>query len=748
MASVVIMKGADLIETTLTDDNGTYVITSALLKDSVYTISVSTTGLQQFKKTFIYPVIDPIRKIYLQEDKKTLKDVLIVSQKQLVARRTDRYIINVENSYLSNGSNGLEVLQRSPGLWINSDGSIRMKGNQPVMVMINDIVQRMSPDELAEYLKSLPSESISKIEVIHNPPAEYEAAGTGGIVHIILKKARKNGMNAGLNNTFRLQGNKYFINNGASVDYKANQFYLSANGSFSRDKNDSRAYSNISYPDKSIYNTDGTRANDNRRQFYRFGAGYDLAPGHFIGLQHSRVANQFLNTFQTSSFYKDDTSQVTGSAFTDWQRKPVFITTTFNYSWMTDSLGSKLKIIADHTHGNKTEMNVLTAFYNMQEEDLDYRIFTPIITNIYTLQADLLKILPNKMQYSAGIKFASTGKDNQFIREDNEGGLWVKDPLVSNHFRYKESLLMAYAAAEKTFHKVSVKLGIRAEETFSRGFSVTTGQRFKRNFLDIFPSFFLNHTLDLSKGNAWHISYSKRIERPGFRELNPYRLQFDNHTVMLGNPQLLPQYTHAIEAGFDWRNKYTAGIYYSLTNNIIGQLAAPVAGNIIEYQYQNLDKSKEYGINIMAPVKPLKNWNIVNNFAAYQSAFTINNIQFRQSTWAMKSSHSIVFKKVADLDIIAEYRSKYVNANTIYAALFYCDVSISKKIWKNKGRLRLYCSDISNTAREKEITNYAGTHIFFYQKRQTRNLSISFNYNFSAGKKFSNKKIEAGASDR
>ncbi|RYD73944.1 MAG: TonB-dependent receptor, partial [Sphingobacteriales bacterium] len=325
---------------------------------------------------------------------------------------------------------------------------------------------------------------------------------------------------------------------------------------------------------------------------------------------------------------------------------------------------------------------------------------------------------------------------------------WIKDTVVSNHFRYNESLLMLYAAIEKTIGKTAIKAGLRAEETFSKGRSISSGENFSRSFIDLFPSLFLNQTINETKGHAWHISYSRRVERPGFRELNPYRLQFDNQTIMLGNPFLLPQYTHAMEAGFDWHRKYAATIYYSITNNIIGQLASPVADNIIEYQYQNLDKNKEYGINLTLPVSVLKNWQIINSLSGYQSAFTINNNHLKQSTLALKTTHSIALKKLADIDVVAEYRSPYVNANTVYATQFSCDVSISKKILKNKGRLRFYCSDIANTAREKETTRYARTYIFYYQKRQTRNLSFSFNYNFSTGKKFSSKKIEAGSSDR
>jgi hypothetical protein len=748
MVTVILLKDTGFLAAGITNEKGNFFINAPLQKDSTYILQLSLVGFQTMTQLFRFPDPALSQKLVLTNEGNTLKTVVILSSKQIITRKADRYVINVENSYLANTGNALDVLQRSPGLWVTTDGSIRLKGNQPVMVMINDVVQRMSPEELAEYLKSLASESISKIEVIQNPPAEYEAAGTGGIVHIILKKARKDGFNGVLNSNYRVQGNNYFVSSGASVDYKLKRIYLSVNGSLSKDENASRALSKIIYPDNSIYNTNGTRDNDNRRQLYRFTMGYDIAARHFIGLQHMRVANQFFNTFNTTSFYKDNYNEVNGTAFTNWQRKPVFIASTLNYAWKIDSLGSQLKMIVDRTHGNKYEMNALNAVYNLPAQNLHYRIFTPITTDIYTLQADLVKHITNKMQWSTGIKFAATGKDNQLIREDAMGGAWIKDSLVSNHFRYDERLLMLYAAVEKTIGKTALKAGLRAEETLSKGRSITSGEQFRRRFTDLFPSFFLTQSINETRGHSWHISYSRRVERPGFRELNPYRLQFDNQTIMLGNPHLLPQYTHAIEAGLSWRRKYDATVYYAVTNNVIGQLASPVAGNIIEYQYQNLDKNKEYGLNISLPVTLLKNWQVSNNISAYQSAYIIHDHHLKQSTLALKTTHSIALKQLADIDVMAEYRSPYVNANTVYAAQFSCDLSISKRILNNKGRVRLYCSDIANTAREKETTKYAGTNIFFYQKRQTRNAGLSFIYNLSAGKKFTSKKIEPGNTDR
>jgi len=744
--SVVLLQKDQFLAGTTSDESGFFHLSFDFKDQEEYGIRLSQIGMAGVLHTFIYPDT-LLRTFTLQADKNFLNDITVTAKRPLITRKSDRYIINIENSLLATGNSGLEVLQKSPGIWVNSEGVIRMKGNQSVTVMINDVVQRMSADELAEYLKTLRSEDISKIEVIQNPPAEFEASGAGGIIHIILKKARKNGLNGTINSFNRLQGKTAFINGGLSLDYKINRFYISGGTSISRDRNASRGFTNVSYPDEGIYNTQGTRNNDNRRQHFRLGMGYDINKKHSVSIQSSSFANQFLNKFYTASFYKDINEETTGNAYTDWIRKPLFINTTFNYSWKMDTVGSVFKFIVDHTYGKKTETNLFIAGYSDPLQNTTYVVGTPTGTGLYSMQADYTKAWSNKLQLKIGAKFASSEKDNELIREDQLNGVWEKDTALSNHFIYRENIWMYYTALEKVFGNTTVKAGIRAEETISKGNSITSSERFKRKYFGWFPSLFINHSLNETKGNSLYLNYSRRLQRPGFRELNPYRLQFDNHTIMLGNPYLTPQYTHSVETGINFLRDYSASVYLAVTEKVIGQLATPVAGNNIEYKFENLDKNTEYGLQLSATFNIMKGWNCNNNASAFHSSYTIGKQAVKQNSFSLRSNHSISLRKIMDIEIAAEYRSPSVIANTINAYLFYCDLGLSRKILKGKGRVRLYCSDITNSSREKEVTDYAGTHIYFWQKRQTRNPSIAFSYNFSSGKKFNAKKIESSATE-
>lgn len=236
-ASVVLLQDSIALSGTTTSKTGGFSLLFNFQQNNIYFLRISLVGYVSFQTSFRYPDSN-FNKIVLVENKNILGGVTITAKTPLVVRKSDRYIINVENSLLANGNSGLEVLQKSPGIWVDNNGGIHIKGNQPANVMINDVVQRMSGDDLAEFLKSIKSEDISKIEVIANPPAEFEAVGSGGIIHIILKKPRKDGLNGSVFGRYNQQGKTPLVSMGTSIDYKIKNLYLSGSYSYTNDRID------------------------------------------------------------------------------------------------------------------------------------------------------------------------------------------------------------------------------------------------------------------------------------------------------------------------------------------------------------------------------------------------------------------------------------------------------------------------------------------------------------------------------
>jgi hypothetical protein len=494
-ASVTLIKNGKIVSGCISNDDGSFSFGYLFLTGEAYQLKVSAVGYQAYQKDFVYPDTAFAKKINLAEETRALNTVNVVAQRPLVSRKADRYIVNVEGSFLENGFSGLEVLQRSPGIWVNNDGSIRIKGNQSVMVMINDVVQRMSTEDLAEYLRALKSESISKIEVISNPPSEFEASGTGGIIHIQLKKSRTDGMVVNLSAQYRQQQKRPFFSSGGLVDYKAGNFYLFGNAFATSDESAYIATYHIAYPDNSLYNSFTNRYNHNQRVQYRLGMAYDLGKNQSISIQTigstSKLEQSFLTDVQFNS--------TTGFTNSRWLRRPDQSGNTFNYVWKIDSLGTMLKVIGDYAYSHKTELNQFEGDFSDVSRNSLFRVNTPNTTGIYSFQTDYTKALAKKTEVKTGVKFAATDRDNELINEDYVNNNWVLNQPASNHFLYNEKLYMAYASFERTAKNTSLKIGLRGEETRVDGNSVTSNQQFSKNYFGLFPSFLSTIVLIQSK---------------------------------------------------------------------------------------------------------------------------------------------------------------------------------------------------------------------------------------------------------
>ena len=669
------------------------------------------------------------------KDKKDLKTVIVTGRKPLITRKPDRFIINVENSYLANGNTGLEVLQKSPGIWVDQNGKISVKGGQAVTVMINDVIQRMSPEELAEYLRSLKSEDISKIEVITNPPAEYEASGTGGIVHIVLKKARKDGYSGFVGVQYTQQADRPYYLVGGSIDYKVKRWYLFSGYSYARDIKPISERTEMWYPNKNEYHNYTDRLDDLARHRIRFGLGVDLSAKQFIDIQTVVNLANVVNIFNSDIVYTTGSQVANGISHTSKYRNFDYVNSTLNYLYRLDTAGSKFAIIGDYTGNRKTETGYFEEKYDGILPDTHYSTRVPFATDVYSIQADLTKTIDSRTAVRTGVKYANMKRDNEFTREE------------SHRFIYQEQLWMGYANLERSFNKTSVKAGLRAEETMSKGHVVTSGKTFDRQYFSLFPSFSIMHKLKEKKEDNLFLTYSRRILRPALNELNPDRIPFSNYTATTGDPNLLPMYTHSIETGYNFLNGYTATLYFLASNNVINIRVEQAADNVIEYVFANFGSATQYGMNLAAPVQITKNWMANNSFSLFRINYNFPGRELKQMAFAAKTAHSITIPSLFDVEAIADYQSPREHPGYWNPYQFYFDLGFSKKVWNKHLIVKLYCTDIFNTLREYELTNAQDAQTIFYRKRSTRTVSLSFTYNFKGGQKFSSRKVEPGSTD-
>jgi len=473
---------------------------------------------------------------------------------------------------------------------------------------------------------------------------------------------------------------------------------------------------------------------------------YDFSASQSINIQTTGTANALLQHFYSDIDYTTAGKLTTGTAHTDWIRHPWFNSTTLIYTWKTDTIGSSLKLLADYTGSRKTESNTLVSLYDDTARNATTSTNTPSTTHIYSIQSDYTKALNDKTAFRSGAKYVLTQRDNAIMTSNYDGGAWIPNAAASNRFRYNEQLLMFYGSFEKSIGHTSMKAGLRGEQTWSKGHLVTSNESIPQDYFGWFPSLFIDHTFNEKKGNSAHLNYSRRVRRPGFNDLNPYRLQVNDFSILTGNPNLLPQYTHNIQAGYSFLHDYTADVYLLSTHHFIAQTARTIDSNVIEHQSKNFNNSTEYGISFNSAFNITKTWSTNNGFTFYHVSSQMNPTLY-QTSFSVKTSHTIPLKKIADMDVYAEYDAPYLNANARQAQIFFMDVGFTRRILKSKGRVRLSFTDIFNTFREKDLTEYSNTRIDFYQKRPTRTIGGSFSWNFNAGKVFTKKKIEQNNSD-
>lgn len=746
LVSVALQKENKTIATTLTDKQGLFRFSASLMHQQTYTLQLSVIGYKDRSVSFIYPDTSMLFQLLLEENKKTLAAITVTGKPPLLVRKSDRSIINIENSSLANGFSASEVLQRSPGVWVDNMGNIRLKGNQPVTIMVNDVVQRLDPEELADYLRSLKSDDISRIEIIPNPPSEFEAGGSGGIIHIILKKKRTNGWSGSLNTEYWQQADKPYYTAGATLNHQLNKLYLSGSVSYVKDLRSITERTSINYADLSSFNNLTHRSENIQRQQYRFAAVYDISNSQAISLQSSFSKVDWKQQFKNDEIYKDD--QLTyGTATSIRQRLLNFSSATLNYSYRPDTLGSILKVIADFSSNARNDNSEYDKINENPDKQRLWRTHIPVNTKIFSIQSDYTKVLSSKTLLTSGIKYASISRNNEMTTEDFENTSWTLTPGQNNHFLYTENILMLYTSAEQKLKNTTIKAGLRAEQTFSDGNEISSSIKFSRKYFGLFPSLFIMQSLNAEKGTTVTASYARRLTRPALNELNPARIEFGSYTSVTGNPNLLPQYSNHFSLAYQFIKNHSLEVYFVHTNNFIALSANAGVNNSIDYHTENTGTTREYGAAYSSTISPIKIWTISTNFSVYRSAYSFNEKPYRQTSFYASSLHTLTFTKIVDVDLMTDYRSPYRYTNLYTYGNFNMDIGFVRKILKAKGKLRLGFTDIFNTSREKEWTAEKDYSIAFYRKRPTRTVRVSFTYQFSSGKKMQTKNIDMGSQE-
>lgn len=749
-ATILLIKAADstaLVKGAISDNAGTYTLEN--IAPGRYRVGAQQVG---YAKTYSAPftveagqssVSVPV--LSMVEEAKKLSEVKVVAKKPFIEQQVDRTVVNVENSIVASGNTALEVLEKAPGVTIDrQNDQIQLKGKTGVIVMIDGKQTYLSVQEVSNLLKNTPSDNIEKIEIITNPGSKYDAAGNSGIINIKMKRDK----NFGTNGTAVLgAGIGRFEKTNASLNLNHREGKLSAfgsiNGFYGRRFQENELNRVIplqgrtSYIDQVSY-----RVNYSRNVNLRAGFDYNLSKKSTIGAVLTGFTNLWAqpNGINTS-YIQDENRQVTLVPTTVVRTRNQWnnLTGNINYKYDFNGKGRELTADADYSRFSADNLNDMTTTFlsaSGQEVQPSQRFRNPMDSRIDIRAAKVDYVQPTKTgKFEAGAKSSYVFTDNDLKFFDVVDGRDVVNVGQTNLFRYTENINAVYTNyATKLNKKTNLQAGLRVEQTFSEGNSVTLNRVVTRNYVNLFPTLHLSQKLDTN--NVLNFSYSRRIDRPSYQDLNPFRYYLDKYTYKEGNPYLRPQLTHALEVTHVFKGAFSTALGYSRTNDVILQ---EVPGQNPEdsttfVMTQNLKLQQNVNLTLSFPVPVRKWWTMQNNISMIYSNLNADyrggKLDIRFFTYNVYTSNNFTLGKGLTAELAAWY-----NAPSVYGVYRSqpqgaFSLGVQKRVMEGKGTLRVNVNDPFWLNQFRGSTNYQDINFKIRSRWESRVVRATFTYRF------------------
>lgn len=702
-----------------------------------------------------------------------LKTVTVTAQKPLLEIKADKTILNVDGTINAVGTDALELLRKSPGIMVDKDDKISMNGKNGVQVLIDGRSTHLSGDDLGRYLKTIQSSQIESVQLISNPSARYDASGNAGIVNIIIKKNRSFGTNGSVNGGWNIGTNAKY-NGGLAINHRNKNLNLFGNYSFNtaRNINSMNIYRTI--PD-TLFDQQGNGNSKNAAHTVK--AGVDFFPnknttigavvtGNFMDMDYN-------NSSITPIVYRPanmvNRIQIAGNKMA---RQNENMTANLNYMHASGN-GKTLSVNADYGfHHLQNDQWQPNEYYDAGGATKLYssviRMNTPSDINIYSLKADYEQNL-KKGKLETGGKISYVNTSNELKQYDIIGGENILDKDRSNLFAYKENINALYASYSRPFKGFLVQAGLRIENTNLEGTSTglkKTGtsytdydSTFDRHFTDLFPS--ASVTFNKNPLNQFSITYSRRIDRPSYKDLNPFEFRLDAYTFTRGSIYLRPQYTNSFGITHSFKYKLTTSINFSLVKDMFTAVFDTTETSKLVITNRNLANQQVVSVNVSYVINYKSYTGIINmssNYSHYKAELEERTIDLDAITFGVYAQNSLVFAKTFTAQLTGMYNAPAVYMGTYKSnAVWSIDAGLQKKIWNGKATIRTSVSDLFRTLRYTGTTDFAGQQTISASRFESRLFKLGFTYRFgnnqvkpsrqrSTGAEEENKRVQQGGS--
>lgn len=732
-------KDSSVYKGEVCDQQGIYCFEN--IRNGDYFIKITAIGYNTFYSQKIR--VDSTREttlpaFVLKASGTSLSEVEVAAFKPTIEFKKGTIVLNVENNLVAKGNTVLDLLKQIPGVLVDAQNNITINGVGGVRFLMDGRLQQLSDVQMANILGGMSAETITSIELIKNPPAKYDAEGSGGLINIVTKKAKLKGMNGSVNESYS-QGIRGRSMSVLSLNLKNNKL---------------SAFSNLSYGNQNLYDRlwmdrtltlSGTTTVFNQRndiftkqQTINFNGGveYELTPKTIIGL----FVNDNLN--HSKATQKATTNVLEGDAFnynsfsngTDIKQMYHSPNININLLHKLDTLGSQVQLSSDYTDITGDDRKFVgNHFYDQANtEILTPTLYTTHIKsryNIFFQKLDYTKICKHDLSLEAGLK-------GNFVTIYNDADYALQraavDTVFQNKYTYRERVSAVYATVSKNYKKIGASLGVRAEQTDVDGVSRTSPFTLRRIYLNFFPSSTLDYKIN--DKNSLTGSYSYRIRRPGFERMIPSRIYNDELNYSVGNPTIKPQYTHASSINYNYNHFITATLDYHRTYNFM-------------YWYSYSDKQSKVNIDTTFNFRLRNNYSLSvsvqkqikwMNFRVYSAVFYFDfrgEIQGeRANSKGMQFYTNVqtefMLPKNFKLQLSGFYVSPFYDAIQVYTPVSAVNLVINRSFFKNNLDVSLSFFDI--LYKEYQSVSSTLTDQYYYQtyRGDTRRVQLTLNYKF------------------
>ncbi len=748
--SLIRLPDSTIVKGTLSNEAGRYNLKTIVPGN--YLVKATSVGYDQaISQSFILSESHAdftVPVIVMHNASNSLSTVLITASKPLIEQKPDMTVLNVANSVLATGNTALEILARAPGVTLDQDDNISLRGKKGVTVMINDKLTYLSPAQLATLLKATDGTTIQSIEIITNPSAKYDASGSSGIINIKLKKNKQSGTNGSFT-TGVGYGNSWKDNQTLTLNHKDGD--LNVYGSFSHydSKYDHNLVINRAVADslgeKTYFNQLSSSPSTNHDNSYRVGADYDITSNNTAGFTmngyfdngHDDVASL---TNIGSSPGEIDSYLNTLSRINNTYNN---FALNLNDKLKLDTLGQSLAVDIDYSRFNNGQnAQHDTHYYELDGSGMSppgfLRQQSPSVITIHTAKADYALPINNDLKLETGVKFSDVKTDNNLAAQQQMNGVYVNDSTLTNNFIYTEKIDAGYVNLSQTFKNTKVEVGLRGEYTSSTGDLINDNDVVKRNYFDLFPSLFVNHTVN--DKNEVGFSYSRRIDRPDYDALNPFVYYLDQYTYSKGNPFLNPQYTNSFELSYTYNRIINVSFNYSHTSDLMTTVLLTDPVSEATYQTKiNLQSENAYTLNVNAPFTISNWWSVnadVNGFYIEFKSDTLLGANYNKGKIAYQAKLMQTFQlaKGYKAELLSSYSSSLYDGIFLISSRYLSDAGISHSFAESRANIKLSMSDIFNTLKDHIVSDYQTNDIDVRQKLETRVTRLTFTYNFGNSK--------------